>query len=392
VQRVLHFDCFSGAAGNMILGALLDVGASAATVRAALARLDAGEIRMRVSRVQRGALAARHVSFRGPARNRSERRFREIRRLLERAPLEERVRERSLRVFERLAQAEARVHGVAPEEVHFHELGAIDTIGDVVGVCAALESLAVERITASPLPLGQGSVETDHGRLPLPAPAALEALRGVPTYPADVAWETVTPTGAALLGALCDGFGPMPPLTPGAQGYGAGEDRPGSFPNVLRAVLGVAEAGLEADRVCVLETNLDDMNPEHLPFLVETLLEAGALDVALSPLLMKKGRPGQLLRVLARPEDRERLIRRILLESSTLGVRYHEMARLKLPRSSRSVRTRFGSIQVKLARLPEGGAEVAPEYESCARAARRHGVALREVYRAAERAAEAEEA
>lgn len=373
----------------MILGALLDAGAPATHVRAALAGLGAGEIRMRVTRVRRGALAARYVAFRGSERTPAERRFREILRLLQRASLETRVRERSLRVFWRLAEAEARVHGVAPEEVHFHELGAIDTLGDVVGVCAALESLGVERITASPLALGHGSVETSHGRLPLPAPAALEALRGVPTYPADVSWETVTPTGAAILGALCDAFGPMPALTPSAQGYGAGNDRPGSFPNVLRAVLGVGAPALDADVVSVLETNLDDMNPEQLPFLVETLLEAGALDVALSPLLMKKGRPGQLLRVLAHPSDRERLIRRILLESTTIGVRYHEMARQKLPRSSVTVPTRFGPIRVKRVRLPDGGTESAPEYESCARAARRHAVPLREVYRAAERAAEA---
>lgn len=376
----------------MILGALLDLGAPAKVVRRAVRSLGIGEITMRVSKVRRGALAARSVSFRGDARTARERRWASIRKVLSGSDLEPRVRERSLRVFTRLAEAEAKVHGIAPEQVHFHEVGAVDAIGDIVGVCAALEHLNVDRLSCSPVALGQGTVETAHGRLPLPAPATLELLVGIPTYPYEVEWETLTPTGAALLVALCEDFGPMPPLVPRAQGFGAGNDRPGPLPNVLRAVLGEVSGALEGDVVSVIETNLDDMNPEQLPYLMERLLEDGALDVSLSPLAMKKGRPGQLLRVIARPIERDALARRILLESSTIGVRYTEMPRLKLARESRTVETRFGRIRVKLVRSTGGGATASAEYEACARAARKHGVPIEEVYRAAERVAEEESA
>ncbi len=372
----------------MLLGALLAAGAPARSVRASIDALGLPGLRLRTSRVIRGPIAATYVSFSSARRGVQERHLAEIRRLLRRARLAPRVRERSLAAFERLGVAEGRIHRRPPERVHFHEVGSDDALGDIVGVCAALEALDVDRITASPLPLGSGgTVQTAHGRLPLPAPATLELLRGVPTYPAEVCWETVTPTGAALLAALCDGFGPMPPLVPVAQGFGAGNDREGPLPNVLRAVVGQAEPGLRTDTVSVIETHLDDMQPEELPFLLERLMEDGALDASLQPLAMKKGRPGQLLRVLARPADRDRLARRILLESSALGVRFSDMARLKLERETRRVQTPYGRIQVKLVRAPDGARAASPEYEDCARAARRHAVPLRRVYRAAERAA-----
>ena len=387
--RPLYLDCFSGAAGNMILAALLELGVPAKFVRETLRGLDIEGLRLRVSQVKRGALAATYVAFSGPTRNARERRFAAVRALLRRARLPEPVREKSLAVFARLAEAEAKVHGIDPEKVHFHEVGAVDALGDVVGVCAALEHLGVDRLVASPLPLGRGTVETDHGRLPLPAPATLELLRGVPTYPAEVEWETVTPTGAALLATLADGFGPMPPMTPEAQGFGAGNDRAGPLPNVLRGCLGRPEPALLSDVVVVLETNLDDMSPEHLPYLLEHLMDEGALDASLQPLQMKKGRPGQLLRVIARPAERDHLARRILAESSAIGVRMSEMPRLKLARETASVDTAYGRLRVKLVRGPDGVRLATPEYEACARAARRCGVPLGEVYREARRAAEA---
>jgi uncharacterized protein (TIGR00299 family) protein len=388
--RPLYLDCFSGAAGNMILGALLEVGVPASVVRSELAKLGIEGLSLRVSGVKRGALHASYVSFKGPERDAKERRFAAIRTLLRRSSLAPRVRERSLAVFTRLAEAEARIHGTRPEAVHFHEVGAVDAIGDIVGVCVALEHLKVDRVIASPLPLGRGTVQTEHGTLPLPAPATVELLAGVPTYPADVEWETVTPTGAALLATLADSFGTLPAMTLEAQGFGAGNDRVGPLPNVLRAYLGRGAATLETDRVAVLETHLDDMNPEQLPFLLEELMRDGALDASLTPLLMKKGRLGQLLRVIARPVDRERLARRILLESSALGVRHSELPRLVLPREVAHVETEYGRIKVKRARAPDGAVTAAPEYEACARAARRHGVPIDRVYRAAQRSADAE--
>ena len=215
-------------------------------------------------------------------------------------------------------------------------------------------------------------------------------LRGIPTYPAHVEWETVTPTGAALIRVLAGEFGPLPAMAPSGQGFGAGEEREGPVPNLLRALLGSPVPALEGDTVTDIETNLDDMNPEHLPYLLEELLADGALDASLSPLSMKKGRPGQLLRVIARPQDRERLVQRILTESSSIGVRYQEMSRLKLPRELRVVPTPFGPVPVKRTRTPDGRTLTTPEYEACSRLAREHGVPLKRIYQAAERAAEEE--
>ena len=374
----------------MLLGSLLDLGVPVKVVRRALESLGIDELRMNVSGVKRGPISASYVSFAASPESPAEREFASIRALLEPGSGADPVRHRALRVFTRLAQAEARVHGIAPEEVHFHEVGALDAIGDIVGVCAALDHLAPRRISASPLALGRGTVETRHGRLPLPAPATLELLSGIPTYPAEVAWETVTPTGAALVAEWVHGFGPMPALVPTRQGFGAGEDRHGPLPNVLRGVLGTTSPGLEGDVVTVLETNLDDTNPEQLPYLIEELMADGALDVSLSPLSMKKGRPGQLLRVIARPADRDRLAQRVLLESSATGVRLQDMPRLKLARQSAQVSTPFGGIEVKVMQLPDGGRLATPEYEACARAAREHGVPIQRVYREAQRAAEDE--
>jgi hypothetical protein len=371
----------------MLLGALFEVGASAAAVREALAALGVGPIRMRLTRVERGTIAARYVAFSGAEHEHHGQTFRAIRALLRKARLAPRVRERSLDVFERLARAEGRIHGVPLERVHLHEVGAIDALGDVVGVCAAVESLGVARISCTPLPLGRGAVPSQHGPIPLPAPATLELLRGVPTVPLDVTWETVTPTGAALLAALADEYGAMPGMRPIAQGFGAGDDRRGPLPNVLRAVLGELEPGLGRDHVALLETNLDDMSPEHLPFLMERLFEDGALDVSLVPLLMKKGRPGQLLRVIALPSAADRLARRVLSDSSALGVRVQIVPRLVRARSVRSVVTPYGAIRVKLAGSARTETTVKPEYESCARAARRHRVSIATVTRAADLAA-----
>ena len=385
--RSVYLDCFSGAAGDMILAALIDAGASAKDVRSAVGALDIG-LQMRLSKVQRGAIEARQIVFRAPARDGKQRRYKAIRTLLRKAPLSSRVRDASLAVFERLALAEGRVHGIDPDRVHFHEVGAADALGDIVGTCAALESLNVEQLYASPLPLARGQAQTDHGLIPLPAPATIGLLRGVPTYAVPGDHETVTPTGAALLATLCDGFGNPPALTLDGQGFGAGADRDGALPNVLRVIVGAPERSLGTDAVCVLETNLDDTPPEHLPFILEQLMADGALDASLTALTMKKGRPGQLLRVIARPEDRERLARRILLESSSLGVRMSVWPRLVLKRSRVAVETEYGRVYVKCAEAPDGQISYAPEYEDCARLARKSDVPIKRVYEVALAAAQ----
>jgi len=393
---VLHLDCFSGIAGNMFLGALLDLGLSRRELETDLAGLSLPH-RLVVRRVRRGALAARYVDVRveGAGRKRAGgrahvhgRSHRQIVAVLTKAKLAPAVRSRALAIFDALARAEARVHGIPLERVHFHEVGAVDAIVDVTGAAIGLERLGIARVTASPVALGGGSVETDHGRLPLPAPATLELLRGVPTVPAHVAWETVTPTGAAILRTIVDEFRALPAMTIEAIGHGAGNDREGPMPNVLRAVLG-RTTGAGADRIVCLETHLDDLVPEHFDHLMEQLFEAGALDVSLQHLQMKKNRPGFGVRVLCRPSERLAVARRLFAHSTALGVRVSELDRLLLAREVRQVTTPYGRIAVKLAWDGEGGVKLSPEYDDCKRAARASGVALREVVRAAEAAARA---
>jgi uncharacterized protein (TIGR00299 family) protein len=412
-SRVLHLDTFSGIAGNMFLGALLDLGLSRKVLVEDLAGLGLDHT-LRITKVRRGVLAARYLDVRVPAAGQRPgrpkqgsrkktaggraqthhhphhhgRSYVEIRSLLERARLDEAVRGRALAIFEALARAEAHVHGTAIEAVHFHEVGAVDAIVDVTGAAIGIERLGIERITATPVALGEGTVETDHGRLPLPAPATLELLRGIPTVPAHVAWETVTPTGAAILRTQVDEFRTLPAMTIESIGHGAGNDRPGPMPNVLRAVLG-REGGMGSDRVVTLETHLDDLVPEHFDYLMECLFEAGALDVSLQHLQMKKNRPGFLVRVVARPSERSALARLLLSESTAIGVRVSEADRLVLEREQRRVETPYGRIAVKRVWDAEGRCMVSAEYDECKRAAKKNRAPLRDVIRAAEEAGRA---
>ncbi len=400
--RRLHLDTFSGAAGNMFLAALLDAGLSRKELTAGLAGLGVPH-KLRVSQVKRGALAAKYLEVIEPktkAKSHSghatghrhshghggHRHYAHIRKLLDDADLKPAVRDRAQAIFAALAEAESKVHGIPVEKVHFHEVGAVDAIVDITGAAIAIDALGISHVTATPLALGHGTVETEHGRLPLPAPATLELLKGLPTVPADVAWETVTPTGAAILRVIVDEWRPLPALTVEAIGHGAGNDRPGPMPNVLRAVLG-HDSVLAADRVVCLEANLDDFVPEHFDHVMARLYEAGALDVSLQHLQMKKSRPGFLLRVVGRPHDRQDLAARILSETSSLGVRIQEMDRLVLPREIRKVETAYGRIAVKFSVRPNGATEVSAEFDDCRKAATRADAPLRDVIRVAEDAA-----
>ena len=394
--RLLHLDCFSGIAGNMFMGALLDAGLSRKVLTEDLAGLGL-DFRLVVKRVHRGALAARYVDVRVPRAKHPHpkhhghhphhgRSHAEIVGVLEKARLDPSVRDRALDIYRGLAEAEAKVHGIAVEKVHFHEVGAVDAIVDVTAAAIGVARLGITRVSASPVALGQGFVETDHGRLPLPAPATLELLRGAPTVPAHIEWETVTPTGAAILRSLVDDYGALPAMTVDSIGHGAGNQREGPLPNVLRVVLGRGSV-LQADRVLVLEAHLDDLVPEHFDHLMERLFEAGALDVSIHHLQMKKNRPGFAVRVVARPSERLLLSQLLFAESTTLGVRISESDRLTLPREQRRVDTPYGKIRVKIAIDDEGREHVSAEYDDCKRAARRHDVPLRDVVRAAEEAA-----
>lgn len=400
-RKILHLDAFSGAAGNMFMGALLDLGLSRKALLEGLDPLGL-DFRLVVKKVQRSGFAARHVDVEVPvarAKKRSQARahkhgphthshshgrpYKEIRRLLERAKLSPNVKARSLAIFEALGRAEAKVHGSKIEEVHFHEVGAIDAIVDVTAAAIGLDLLEIDFISCSPIAIGHGTIDSDHGLLPLPAPATLELLSGVPTVPAGVDWETLTPTGAAILRTIVDRFGPLPAMTIERIGYGAGNDRKGPLPNVLRAVLGRGQS-FSGDRVVCIETNLDDLVPEHFDYLMERLFEDGALDVSLQHLQMKKNRPGFLVRVLARPVDRDHLARILFAESTAIGVRMSEWDRLVLERKTVRLKTPLGSIRVKVILGPSGRVQYSPEYDDCKRAAKKSGLALREVVRRVE--------
>jgi uncharacterized protein (TIGR00299 family) protein len=396
--RVLHLDLFSGISGNMFLAALLDAGLSRRALVEDLAGLKL-EHKLRVRKVKRGALSARYLEVRvpkqrskpkasAPSHSDRGRTYPEVAKILQRATLDGAVRERALAIFEALGRAEAKVHEIPLEKVQFHEVGAVDAIVDVAGAAIGLARLGIDRVTASPVALGEGAVETEHGRLPLPAPATFELLRGIPTVPAHVRWETVTPTGAAILRSVVDEYGSLPAMTVESIGHGAGDDRKGPMPNVLRAVIGRG-SGSVADRVVCLETNLDDFIPEHFDHLMERLLEAGALDVSVQHQQMKKNRPGFLVRALARPSDRLALARILFEDSTAIGVRATESERIVLAREARRVATPYGRIRIKLIRDDAGRAAVSAEYDDCKRAARRAGVPLRDVVRAAEGAGRA---
>ena len=375
MSRLAYVDCVGGVAGDMLLGALLDAGAEADFVRSGLARLGIEGLELRIGRARRGPLDAARVEVVAPPAQ-PHRRPVEVHELIEEARLEPRARERALAIFARLAAAEGRVHGIPPEEVTFHEVGAADAVADVCGVALALESLGVERIACSPLPVARGVVGSAHGPLPLPAPATLALLEGAPLQGVEGDEELVTPTGAALVTTLAEGFGPLPALRLEATGYGAGARELGRVPNVVRVLVGEAEdavAHFPTRPVSLVETNLDDLSPELVPDAAQSAAAAGALDVWTTQAGMKKGRPGVVVSALARPE-REAAVAEALLRSTTaLGVRVARLERVELEREWRTVEVAGERVRIKLGRLDGQVVNVAPEHDDCAHAAARTG-------------------
>jgi len=381
--KTAYFDCFSGVSGDMTLAALIDAGASFNALQDALRQLGVGGYSLSLQRVVRNGIAAASISVEVES-NQHERHLADIERIVEGSGLSDWVKERSVAVFRRLAQAEADVHGTTPDKVHFHEVGGVDCIVDVVGSVVCLELLGVEEVHSSPLPVGRGFVECSHGLMPLPAPATMELLRGVPTVPSGVEGELVTPTGAALVTSLAAGFGEMPAMVPAAVGYGAGQKDFGRRPNLLRVVVGEkVDAGRQALRVSLLEANIDDMNPELYEHVMARLFAAGALDVYLTQVLMKKGRPAVLLTVVCEPEMEGAMADIVLAETSTLGVRISGADRICLQREFRYAETPYGTVKVKIGRRGDRILTVSPEYADCRRIAEERGVPLKEVYRAA---------
>jgi uncharacterized protein (TIGR00299 family) protein len=377
------FDCFAGISGDMTLGAFIDLGLPLAELQEVMQALGLPDLTVGAEPVVQGHLTG--VRLKASLRSgkpQVSRSYREICALIEASPLSTGVKARSLKMFRLLGEAEARIHGQALEDVHFHELGALDSILDIVGAAYGAERLGLTRVFVSPLPMGWGMIHAAHGQLPNPAPATLELLRGLTIYGTDLPGELVTPTGAVILKGLSAVPEPCPPLKLARVGYGAGTRELPGHPNLLRVYLGepLAPAPGVRERVLVLETHIDDMNPELYEPLMAGLFAAGALDVALSPIQMKKNRPGVRLTVVAPPAAREGLLARLFVDSTTLGVRLMEVERVAARRWQETVETPYGPLTVKV--MEYGGQRrVMPEYEACRRLSEQHGLPLIEVYR-----------
>jgi uncharacterized protein (TIGR00299 family) protein len=378
MTRLLYLDCVGGMAGDMLLAALLDAGADVDAVRSGLVGLGVEGLVLETERVARHGIAATRVRVTG-AEAQPHRDWASIRAQIDAAGLPERPRARAQEAFRRLADAEGRIHDVDPERVRFHEVGAVDAIGEVCGVALALESLGIDRVACSPLPAGRGLVEAAHGRLPLPAPATLALLEGAPVYGVPLEAELVTPTGAALVAALAEEYGPLPSLTLERTGYGAGSRDMPELPNVVRAIVGTA-APSAARTVSLIEANLDDLVPELAPDAAAACFAAGALDVWTTPAQMKRGRPGFVISALARPADEDAVATAMLRETSTLGVRIARLDRIELERASRTVAVAGEPVRVKVGVLDGRVVNLAPEHADCERAARITGDPVKTVW------------
>jgi len=381
-MRTVYFDCFSGISGDMVLGALVDAGCDLAQIETQLRRLPVSGWKISAEKVRRGSLAATRVLVETSEQH-HHRSLSTILGLIQEAGLSPRAAERASNIFRRLGQVEARMHGVPVEKVHFHEVGAVDAIVDIVGASVGFDLLNVENAVCSPLNVGGGVVKTQHGNLPVPAPATAELLRGAPTYSSGILRELVTPTGAAIVSSLASSFGAQPPMTVEAIGYGAGAIELSDQPNVLRISIGES-AGQRVDAarhgiVVVLEANIDDMNPQLYGYFAERALEAGALDVFSTAVQMKKNRPGQLVTVLCEPSKSGELTELIFRETTTLGVRHSTVGRSTLERERIMVNTNLGAIPVKVARLGGRILNAAPEYDECRKCALQHSLPLKDV-------------
>lgn len=386
-MKILYLDCASGVSGDMLLGALVDLGVGLGALRASLARLPLKGYALASRRVERAHFGARKVDVRVTGRHR-HRGLREIRAIIGGSTLARDIRETAMKVFRRIIDVEARIHGIPAGKVHLHEVGAVDAIVDVVGVVAGLRELlgppGTWRLVCSPLNVGSGTMRMEHGLLPVPAPATAELLKGIPIYSDGAGGELVTPTGAALVTTLASSFGPAPPMTIERIGYGAGSRDIEGHPNVLRGMLGTPLPGADVPGdVMVMESTIDDMNPQTYGYLMERLFEAGALEVFYTPVQMKKVRPGVLVTVITPPGLLNDLARVLFEETTTIGVRYRPAGRIELARSTVTVGTPFGRVRVKLSSLDGRVTQAQPEYEDCRRLAARRKVPLKAVQAAA---------
>ena len=376
-----YFDCFSGISGDMTLGAFIDLGVPADWLKENINNIPLTDFDLSVSVVSRNGISAKRVEVK-TSDTAAVRDYFRIHNLISESPLSENVKEKSISVFEIIAEAEAGIHGCPKEKVHFHELGGVDAIVDIVGTALCIEYLGITKICASKIPISSGFVTCRHGKIPVPAPATISILKGVPVYGVDINHEIVTPTGAAIIRAFSESFGVFPDMTVDKSGYGAGRHVLENIPNLLRIVTGSSneKAGYSKDRIVQIETCIDDMNPEIFGFLMDRLFEDGALDVYWIPVFMKKNRPGTEVHVICHHDKKDDVIKRILSETTTLGVRYHEAERDILLRKNAEIMTSYGSVSVKCITNTDGSTRFVPEYEACKKIALATKSPLKNVY------------
>jgi pyridinium-3,5-bisthiocarboxylic acid mononucleotide nickel chelatase len=384
-MQIAYFDCFSGISGDMTLGALIDAGAELSLIQAAVASMDLFDVRISVSNTTKRGFRGKLLAIDHPPEH-SHRFLRDILSLVRKAKISTEAKDLAMRLFERIARAEAKVHGTTIDKVQFHEVGAIDSIVDIVGVAVAWDMLQIKKAYASPIPTGSGHVRIAHGLVSVPAPATAELLVGVPIAPTQIPMEMTTPTGAAIITELATEFGPMPSMQVGRIGYGAGRKDMPDRPNLLRLLIGSAltHRPRNDDSIVVLESNLDDVTGEQIGFTIDRLWQAGALDVFSIPIQMKKNRPGTLLTVIAKPQDRQTIECILFQQTGTLGIRYRKQARTILSRASIEVATEWGPVRGKVSKLPTGDTNFSPEYDDCSKIATSFGLRLSEVFRIVE--------
>src|SRR6185436_1278869 len=381
-MKTLYFDCFAGASGDMILGAMVAAGVDPDFLRTQLSTLPVTGFDINFETVNRSGLSATYARVE-TAPEHKHRHLSDIKKIIESSRLSDAVKQRAVQIFTRLAEAEARVHNEPVDHVHFHEVGALDAIVDVVGAAICFDALKTDRFVCSPLHVGSGMVKMAHGQFPIPPPAVAELLKGVPFYAMEIKGELLTPTGAAIITTVCSEYGPIPEMKTDATGYGAGTREYPDFPNVLRVLLGESERTATDERLWMLETNLDDASPQIIGNCMDRVLELGALDCFFTPVQMKKNRPGVLLSALCAREQKSAVMKLLFMETTTLGVRSYEVSRRALERSVVRVETQYGPIDVKVAHLDGRVVNEMPEFEQCRQAATTANVPLKIVEEAA---------
>ncbi|MCD6224298.1 MAG: nickel pincer cofactor biosynthesis protein LarC [Deltaproteobacteria bacterium] len=374
-----YFDCFSGISGDMTLGALIALGIPVDWLKDTLHSMPLNGFDLSVADISRNGISAKSVSVHLVDESKT-RNYSQIKSLIDQSPFSDNVKGNSLEIFERIAKAESRIHNTPLDKVHFHELGGVDALVDIVGAALCVEYLDITDVISSPLPLGTGFTVCRHGKIPLPAPATVQILKGIPVYGTDIPFELVTPTGAAIIAVLASSFGSVPEMQIIDTGYGAGRRDLEAQPNLLRIMQGTREKEYDKDEVIMVETSIDDMNPEIFGFLIDRLFEDGALDVLLIPVFMKKNRPGTMVQALCEKHNFNKIIGRILSETTSTGVRHYEVKRSKLERKTVTIKTSCGQVQAKVIIHPDGTERIAPEYEACKKIALEKNIPVRVVY------------